>query len=249
MPEMPQSEIDALGGFRFLANQYGGSPQSVLKKIQDLEEDNRKQREQIKAITEAQPKDGQVVVTKEDQDELAAFRALGKPADIKKTLEAGENATKELSTLKLRESAAKFAKASGLHEETVDTLIAIPQLANATFEVRKGKVKNKSGVEVDGEIGYIKLAGNDEKAMTLTDLQEKVPAVKGLRLAESGTQPTGGQNFVPQGGGSGGDKPGNIYDRIRAEHGKQNVPTQPVNTPVVPQPKSIEERLGMVHRS
>lgn len=252
MPDIAQSEIDQLGGFKLIAGQYGGTAQGIQNKIRELEDDNRDLRQKNKALVDAQPKDGQVIISKEDQDELVAFRALGKPADVKKLLGEGETAAKELSTVKLRESAAKFAKAAGLHEETVDTLIAIPQLANATFETKKGKVKNKANLEVDGEIAYITLAGNGEKPMTLQELQEKVPAVKGLRMAEAGTQQTqGGQSFVPQGGGTGGDtKSGNVFERIRNEHAARNAPSQPANnTPAAPQPKSIEERLGMVHRS
>lgn len=220
MPEMPQSEIDALGGFRFLASKYGGTPQSIEKKITDLEQDNREQRVEINTLKEQLPKADHVVVPKAEIDKLAEYEAIGKPAEIKTKLETGQQTEQELRDIQTRTAAEKFAKAAGLADEAVDTLVAIPTLKNAKFEVRKGKVKNDKGAEVDGDVAYITLEGEGKTAMSFEKAVEAVPALKGLARATGGTPPTG-VLYVPQGGdGKGGNEKSTVVDeeikRIRA---------------------------------
>lgn len=202
MPDIAQSEVDQLGAFKHLAGKYGGTVAGVENKIAKLEEDNRDLRSENKTLKDAQPKDGQVVVSKQDADDLAAYRALNpKPTDLKTALDAGTQAQNDLAIRALRDDAVKFAKAAGLHDETVDTLTAIPALQGAKFEVRKGKVKDAKGQEVDGEIAYLTLAGENQTAMKFDDAKEKVPALKGLRVAESkGSEGSAARLFVPQGG-------------------------------------------------
>lgn len=224
MPEMPQSEIDALGGFRFLASRYGGTPQSIEKKITDLEEDNRTQRGEINTLKEKLPKDGFVVVPKTQIDTLAEYEALGKPSEVKAKLEQGDQAAANLIEIQRREHAAKFVKAAGLADEAVDTLVAIPALKNAKFEVRKGKVKNDKGVEVDGEVAYVTLEGEGKSAMSYDKAIEAVPALKGL--ARATTPPSEGARFVPQGGEStaGTEKKSTADDHIKRMQERANAP-------------------------
>lgn len=201
MPEMSQSEVDALGGFRLIAQKYGGTPHGILQKIEDLEKDNREYRqEKIPALEAKIPKDNEVVIPKSKADALAEYEALGKPSEIKAKLESGENASVELKGLQLRTAAAKYAEAAGLAAEAVDTLIAIPALQGATFEVKAGKTKNDKGEEVDAQIAYVTLPGEGQSAIPHTEAIEKVPALKGLRPAAPVKDQQPPRSFVPQGG-------------------------------------------------
>jgi hypothetical protein len=249
MPDIAQSEVDALGGFKLIAQRFGGTPQSILDKLEKMEDDNRKQRDEIRDLKASQPKEGQVVVAKTDAEELEQYRALGKPGELKTKLETGEKAGTELAQVQLRTSAEKFANVVGLAPEAVDTLIAIPALQGAKFEVRKGKVKNKAGQEVDGEVGYITLPGDNQRATTFADSLEAVPALKGLaRATTSGTSGESGRDWTAQGGGTEG-KGGSIYDQIRAEKQAAQQGHAPAATSATtPAPLSVEQKLGMSPR-
>ena len=216
-----------------------GTPESVGKKINDLEKDNRKQREEINSLREATPEEGQLLISKEDGLEFKAYRELGNSADVKIRLESGTEASTKLQGMELRSTAVSFAQAAGLAEEAIDTLIAIPDLNGARFEVRKKKNDRDEEIEVP----YLTLAGENQVAMSFEDAKEKVPVLNGLRsaLIEEPERAPGKRNFVPGGGGGGGDKGGTIYDKIRQEAAnKQKVAKEQSDS------RSIEDRLGMV---
>lgn len=211
MPDIAQQDVDALGAFRHIAGEYGGTPASITKKIRELEEDNRSQREELRGLKEKMP-EGSVVVTKEDAKLLAAFKELGEPKEIKAKLEAGDASAAKLTSLERRTEASAFAVASGLDASAVDILIALPALAGAKFEVRKQKVD-----KVEKDVGYLTLPGDGQTPMSFADAQEKVAELKGLRTATATTDKSvEGVAFVIQGGGQGGAT-GTIYDTIRKE--------------------------------
>ena len=207
-----------------------GTPESVGKKINDLEKDNRKQREEINGLRESVPEEGQLLISKNDGLEFRAFQELGHSADVKARLEAGTEASTKLQGLEIRATAVSFAQAAGLAEEAVDTLIAIPDLSGAKFDEMVATP-------------YLTLAGENQVAMSFEDAKGKVPVLNGLRAAsiEQPEKVAGTRNFVPGGGGGGGDKGGTIYDKIRqeAENKQKVVQEQSVS-------RSIEDRLGMV---
>lgn len=242
MPEMPQSEIDALGAFRFLANQFGGSPQAVLDKINKLHEDNKEYRTEIKSLKELLPKDGQVVVAKVDAELLETYKGLGEVAVIKGKLEAGEKAMGQLAEVELRATAKAFAEATGLADEAVDTLIAIPALAGAKFETRK-VTETVNGKKVEKSQGFLTLADSKD-SLDFSAAQEKVPALKGLAKRESDGTKQSGVTFTSEtsgAGGSGGAGGRSIFDQIRNE-----VAGKPaVETPTQVKVPNLAERLGM----
>ena len=236
MPEITQAELSQFHRYQKL-----GLPDEIESKINGLTTDNGKQRDQIRDLTAKLPKEGEVIVKKADADDLVIYRELGKPGDLKTKIETGDKAQQDLGIMRTRESAVKFAEVVGLHEDSVDTLIAIPALVGAKFEVRKGKVKNKTtGKEEEGRVGYVTLAGENQKASQWDDdLKDKVPALKGLRMAEQRKQD---KTFVPQGSGVDGDtKPdGSVYDRIRAKAKAQQKDSKE-------KAPSVEERLGLAN--
>lgn len=235
MPEISDAELR-----QFIRYQNLGTPEEVSKKIHDLEVDNRKYRQEEKPALEARlPKDDEVIIKKADADLLPKFKELGDPKEIKAKLTEGEEAKGKLTQVQLREAATKFARAAGLADESVDTLMAIPALQGATFEVRKGKVKNEKGVEVDADIAYVTLPGENQKEMTFVEARDQVTALKGLATAAPVQQKPAGANYVPQGTAGGSEGGSSVYDRIRAEvAAKQPKPDEK------PKDIPIAQRLG-----
>ena len=224
--------------------EYGtiGSPDEIRRKAKSLVKDNGKQRDEIRELKDGQPSEGSVLLTAEDGKTFEEYKKLGKPSEITTQLETGATATQTLSSQKDRDSVVGFAKAAGLADVAVDTLLAIPGLKGAKFETRKQKGKDDKGKEVEVDVPYVTLAGENQKAMKFSDLQQEMPATKGLQLATKGTDAPKGTTFVQQGADDkGGQKDGTVYDRIRAVAAeKKKVTEDKLKTA-----PSLEQRLGM----
>lgn len=242
MPEITKAEQQEFNAYQAL----GGTPRDLKKQISDLEKDNKGYRDEIKTLKENQPKDDQVIVSKADADLLEKYKEHGKPDEIKGKLEEGTKAQASLKERDARDSAAAFVKAAGLASESVDTLVALPALKDAKFEVRKVKVKDNAGNETEQEVAYLTLAGDGEKAMTFSDAGDKISALKGLRTAEpeKGGQQNG-TRYVQQGSGSQnkGSK-SSTFDRIRESAKAKKEETAKQETTKTPM-QSVSERLGM----
>lgn len=237
MPEISDAELRLFARYQNI-----GTPEEIQKKITDLEKDNGSQRDMIRDLKEKQPKENEVVLPKADAEKLKKYSELGKPEDLKKQVEEGAQAKSELAEVTRRTQAQAFAKAAGLADETVDTLIALPALQGADFSVEKGKVKNDRGVEEEKDIAFVTLPGEEGKAgekLKFADAQEKVPALKGLRTAEAAPPQKQNVGFVKQGGGSEGGST-TIYDRIRQQREAEKKASEEK-----PKVKPIEERLGV----
>lgn len=233
MPEITDSEMR-----QFLTYQNLGTPNEIQKKISDLETDNHAQREELRETRTKLPADGEVVVPKEDADLLPKFKELGDPDTVKSRLDEGETAKTRLVEVETKTAAAQFAKAAGLAEEAVDTLVELPALKGAKFEVRKSK-QQENGKEVEAEVGYLTLPGDDQKAMSFTDAQGKIPALKGLRTATPDKGADRTVSFHQQGPDNKG-KTGTVYDQIREARASEKTAAEKG-----PQTKPINERLGM----
>lgn len=233
MPEISQAELNMFHRYQAI-----GTVDEINKKVKDLETDNQSQRQQITDLKKSVPSVDQTVVSKEDGTLVVEYKALGTPKQIQARFKAGDEALEKAKLADQRVAATAFAKATGLVDDSVETLIVLPQLKEAKFEVKKGKIKNEQGVEIDGDIGYITLAGDGQKALTFSEAREQVPALKGLSFASGTTEPQR-TSFVPQGGEK--SKPGTIYENIRkeaAERQKKAVESRP-------EPKSVHDRFGM----
>lgn len=236
MPEISDSDYR-----QFMRYQNIGTPDEITKKIASLESDNGSQRDTIRELKSKLPEDGQSVVPSEDASLLEKYKELGKPNELKKALEEGAEARKRADTLETRQHATQFARAVGLAEEAVETLVAIPALSGAKFEVRKTTVDDKEQLR-----GYITLPGEDQKAMAFDAAQEKIPALKGLRVAAASFDDNNQDvDFLPQGGGIGGQSQGSLYDQIREEVKAKQKKAKEQRT-MDADGKALEDRLGMV---
>lgn len=238
MPEITDAELR-----QFVAYQNLGTPSEVSKKISDLEKDNRDQREQLRATKEKLPKDDQVVLPKAEAEALTAYKALGEASEVKTRLEKAQEDAQRLRDVELRDAVKTFVAAAGIAEEAIDTLMAIPQLKDAKFEVRTKKEKNDKGVEVEVQTPYITLAGEGEKAMSFTDAQGKVSALKGLRPATQQKDTNGKPVSFPKlGTNEQGGKGGDIYTSIREDVKARQTPPKVEEKAQAP---SIYDRLHM----
>ena len=235
MPEITDAELRS-----FVRYQNIGTVDEIQKKQADLERDNFQGREALRLAKENAPSPGSVILTAEEGAAFVNYSTLGTFEEVTNGLTAGKSASKKVRIMEARDSATKFALASGVHTDAVDTLIGMPALEGATFEVRTKKETNEIGKEVEIQTGYITLSGDGQKAMTFEDAQLKVAGMKGLRQAEVGG-PT--LKFAQQGSaGSVDDKKKTLFDNIRATaKAKQEKASQ------APDPsKSIEARMGML---
>jgi hypothetical protein len=219
MPEITDSELRM-----FVRYQNMGTPEEIQRKINDLVNDNGSQRDMIRGLQEKIPAEGHVVLPKEEADMLPKYKELGEPKDLKAQITKGDEAVTRLSQIERKLAATSFAKAVNLAEESIDTLLAIPALENAVFEVKKAK---------DGDKAVITL---DNKSFTFDEAKEEIPALKGLRSAEPGKP--GSVRYLQQGAAEEGGSPdASVYEKIRAEKKKEQESR--------PKVKTLEERLHM----
>lgn len=238
MPEISDADLR-----QFMDYQSIGTPTEIRKKRQELEDDNKSLRDERSELRKQVPAEGQVLLSEEDANEHAEYKKLGTVTEITDRLEQGDNAQRELSTTRTKEQVMSFAQAAGLAEEAVDTLMSLPALKDAKFEVRTKKGEDDKEVQTP----YITLAGEGEKAMSFSDAQEKVPVLKGLRAAAPNGDGKGdGEKppvpFVKQSGDQKGKGEGeNLYDKIRkTAEAKKETATKDAS-----RADSVRQRMGV----
>lgn len=169
MPEITDAEYR-----QFLRYQDLGTPEDVAKKIRALEEDNHKQREEIRDLKTKVVGDGMVAVPKDKADALERYEALGKPEDLEAAVKERETLRADLATRDRRDAIRTAVKAMGWPEDVVATLEDLRSLDGATFEV---KTETVDGKEV--QVPYVALAGQEPQK--LADFASATPALRGLR--------------------------------------------------------------------
>lgn len=139
MPEITDAEYR-----QFVRYQGAGSPEEVekaVRKVPELEGDNKKYRDRLKEVEAAQPGEGAVVLTGDDAKRWEAVKAMGKtPEEITAELEKGTQAAAELAKREKRDNARKAAEAAGLNP---DAYMALPGALDGTHEVRTETVDGK----------------------------------------------------------------------------------------------------------
>ena len=245
MPDISDAEYRSYVEYQGL-----GTPTEIRRKRSDLENDNRDQREEIRTIKTQVPEEGQVLLSKEDGVNFTAYKELGEPATVKTRLDEGDAARTEMSNASLRTEVTAFAGQAGLANEAIDVLVSLPALKGAKYELRTKTSKNDAGAETKVITPYVTLAGEGEKAMSFEDAQEKVPALKGLRVAdeEKTVEEDGTPTSYLQQGSVGKKKSTStgkaaVYEKIRTDAAAE---AKVVETKKEGAARSVEERMGMV---
>lgn len=109
--------------------QYGRDALRLAEKLADVQSDNYRLREErrglkqeVATLKERQPAEGTRVLSKEEADEYGAYVALGKPADVKKAIDANGEASAKLAKLERDAQLRTAADAAGYKPSVLSTL-------------------------------------------------------------------------------------------------------------------------------
>jgi len=202
-----------------------GSTKAALAQLYDenyrLRSDKRDLKKQLK---EAELPEGSVVLTAEQAKELEAYKALGKPEDLKASLEEHDELKTKVQQGDRRAEIAEVAKAAGWEgkEAVLSTLVT---------DGDKLEIRDET---VDGEtvkVPYITLAGEGKVPTKLVDHATKewkdfLPALgaKGDTEDEGGGQ--GGTRFPGQKPTGKAPAAGDAFDRAIGSRYSDSLPSK-----------------------
>lgn len=235
-----------------------GTPSDLaekVKKVGDLENDNKTLRDERRDLRGKVPKDGAVVLEGDDVKRWEAFQALQKTPeelaagavltpDERKEWEAFKalelkaadvpNIVKERDELKSKDAQrtrqdtiTAVVRAMKWPDETAATIADMRSLDGAKFEVKKEKVKDGTGAEVETDVPYVTV--KDGQPAKFSDFAAQTEALKGIRTsAEDGK--TDDKTYISQvtgGGKSGGYDPAKegreMAEKQKASKGTENL--------------------------
>lgn len=199
MPEITDAELR-----QFVRYQNLGTPEEVEKKISELEKDNKSQRDDIRELKKAPtvPEGGRIV-TKEEADEIDAYRTLGKPDEIKVTVEKASTLETELATTKRALARDAAAKALGLDGKDLSPFAGSDAL---TYEVREEEADGKTV-----QAAYVTDAEGKEHRLAEYGKAQWGRPFEAL-LTTNQPQQTGGTRVNPMPSGNG--TPAGAYDPV-----------------------------------
>lgn len=131
MPEISEADYRLLVRYQSI-----GMPDELAKlpaKVAALEEDNKKQRDEIRDWKAKVPGEGSIVLTGDEAKQYPALKEFGDPAEIAAKLAAADEASAKLADVTWRENARAAAKANGWNE---DAFLALPGIRGFDFEIR-----------------------------------------------------------------------------------------------------------------
>lgn len=218
---IPASESEAK--FQVQLAQCGGSHEALAKKLWVEALTNRQRHSETKQeliALKARIPDGSLVLIGEDVTNFNAFKALGKPAEVKAKLDSLTTIQGELATAKKKEARSAAAKAHGFNAAILSDRLDIAQFDLEMREVTEGTTKK--------QVAHVRKAGDDKAVWELLpvvaerDWKDYLPALK----ASSGDGGSGGQGagngieFPNNGAGAG--NAGSVVDRFIANRDKAN---------------------------
>lgn len=130
-----------------------GSTEAALRalayKLNDVERDNKRYRDEIKDLKAKVPGGDSVVLAGDELKEYQGFKALGSLDDVSKKLKAGEEATAKIASFERDAHLRSIAEAAGVN---YDVLKIAPGASDLTFEVKgEGDEKKVTVTHKNGE--------------------------------------------------------------------------------------------------
>jgi hypothetical protein len=216
MPEVSDAQLTEYHQYKAIAP----TPDAARGKIEGLEGDNKKQRDEIRDLKETAkkvPPEGAKVLSADEAKAWDAYTALGTPeeqakrAEDIKTLEAKDAERTRLDTMKAAVAAEKMP------EGAADLLADSKRADGATYSVAKEKQRGQDGKESEVEVGYITLAGQGQKPMRLADFaKESLPALLSLGTQNgSGGSSSAGSRAAHEASGTGSARGPVTTDDVR----------------------------------
>lgn len=222
-----------------------------------LRQQRRDLRTEVKDLKGKLPADGTLVLSKEEAEAWEAYKKLGKPGDIEKSIEEGKKATEGLAQRDRAEQVANAAKAVGYNPEALTQLFGMH--TGLELSSRTVKVGDK-----DTTAWYVKDAQGQETELA-TYAQANWGTFMPSLQAQGGGQQQGGQQqggqqqqgggqpWIQQqqaGGGQGGGQGqggvGDIAAGIMASRGGTNPLMKPAQTQTQgnPQANGVQGQPG-----
>ncbi len=197
MADFGEQHLNELASFRAL----GETPREVAKRIRDLETQVQTQATALATATEAAakaPKDGELVLTKDQVPVWTKYQALGTPDELEKgQTELGELRVKDERRTH-QEGIAAAVEAEGLPPAVAGVIGLLKDVEKLTFGADKKKVKDpKTGQDGEEKFGTVTPAGEGAKPVRLTDyVTEHWPTIVPL-LTATGDAPARKPAGVP----------------------------------------------------
>lgn len=144
---------------------YGSAEAAIVQ----LHNENYKFRDTIRELKAKTP-EGSVVLTADDASAWSAYRALGKPDEVKKAIKDGSAAIAENQGFKREKEVAEFGRKAGVPTEKLSALTKLA--GNAVFGEETKKVNGKDVVTITVK------EGDAEPVPFDTYFAEFLPAIK-----------------------------------------------------------------------
>lgn len=190
MPEVSDAQLTEYHQYKAIAP----TPDAARAKIDGLETDNKKQRDEIRDLKETAkkvPAEGAKVLSAEEAKAWDAYTALGTPEEqAKRTEDFQALAAKDAERTRM-DDLRGAVEAEKLPSGAVELLADSKRADGATFSKAREKQRGQDGKEAEVEVGYITLAGEGQKPMRLADFaKEHLPALLSLGTAGNGGSST-----------------------------------------------------------
>lgn len=166
-----EAESEFIARINRLVQREGGTNEAlgtVLAENARYRERNRNLESELTAERAKVP-EGAVVLTKEQAQEWAAYQELGKPEEIKTTVEEGRTLAQRLSSTERNMRLREAADVLGWDAETLDTLARTPDGKLYDFEIPTEEVEGEGGEKSKSRVPYIVTDAEKKEKRKLTE--------------------------------------------------------------------------------
>lgn len=218
---MSEAQIEA--AVKRLQDRNNTDPSGVatllFRENHDLREERRLLRDEVQDLKKNAPKDGGLVLSKEEAEAWEAYRELGKPEEVKTGLEERDTLKSDLAKRDRQDGIRAAASHVNYKPNVLVDLVEAKGLAVETKDVEV----EKDGKTEQAKVPFVRKIGDDGKpsgdAVKLTDyitneLPDYLPA-----LQQSGQPQGGGGTVLPKqsGGGQGTDAGDKVGDFVKTQ--------------------------------
>jgi hypothetical protein len=193
VPPVPPLPPEAQPGYQSLIGRYGGSSDAVATLLYN---DNYQLRKDKSELEKQVPKEGMVVLSKEEADALQKFRELGEFDAVKQGLEERDTYKTAAQEATRNEELRKVADALKWDFDVFKDLNGL--IGEVSYEMKPVTRGNQSV-----NVPYVKFKENDaDKELTVEDYvsQKKPQYLKALQVDTGPARPGNGAGPNPSGG-------------------------------------------------
>lgn len=164
-----------------------------------LREDKRKLRTDLDEVNKRLP-EGAVVLNKEDAAAWETFKALGKPDEVKKTLEKAASDATELEGLKFSDMVNQAAGRHNFKPTVLADVVKARGLKIELGEIEVPKAGSTTGEKVKQQVAYVVTDDKGTKVVLADYAKDRLAEYLPSLAAGNGQQQQNGQTWVSQQG-------------------------------------------------